>query len=135
MQVRPQEAFLSHSNIDGAYATDLATVLRTHGIPIWYSPTDIIGAQQWHDEIGAALKRCDWFLLTLSRSSVESVWVKRELFFALNDQRYVDRIVPLLFEPCDYASLSWTLPALQLIDFTQSVEIGYRELLRISTDA
>jgi hypothetical protein len=40
---------------------------------------NIRGAQQWHDEIGTALKRCDWFLLVLSPQSVRSMWVKHEL--------------------------------------------------------
>jgi hypothetical protein len=39
-------------------------------------------AQQWHDEIGAALRRCDWFVLVLSPHTVESIWVKRELLFS-----------------------------------------------------
>ena len=74
----PTEVFLSHSDQDRQFATDLAEMMRYHGIPVWYSRTNILGAQQWHDEIGAALRRCDWFVLALSPRSVESIWVKRE---------------------------------------------------------
>jgi hypothetical protein len=31
-----------------------------------YSRTNLVGAQQWHDEIGAALQCCDWFAIVLS---------------------------------------------------------------------
>ena len=72
----PHEAFLSHSSLDQDFVTYLAEVLRRHGVPVWYGQTNILGAQQWHDEIGAALKRCDWFLLVLSANSVASMWVK-----------------------------------------------------------
>ena len=76
-----------------------------------------IGA--WHDEIGAALERWDWFVVVLSPASVKSRWVKQELLFALNDARYEDRIVPVIHRPCRYRDLSWTLPSFQMIDFTQ----------------
>jgi hypothetical protein len=106
-------------------------VLRSNGIPVWYSRSNILGAQQWHDEIGAALKRCDWFLVVLSTHSVKSEWVKRELLFALRLDRYNDHIIPLLHQPCDYEQLSWTLPIFQIVDFTKAFDDGCRELLRV----
>jgi len=109
----------------------LADILRLHGIPVWYSQTNIVGAQQWHDEIGAALKRCDWLVVVLSANSVDSVWVKREVLFALNDQRYAERIVPILYQPCDFDHLSWTLSLLQMVDFMGDFEEGCRAMLRV----
>ena len=106
-------------------------MVRRHGIPVWHSQTNIVAAQQWHDEIGAALKRCDWFAVLLSPNSVSSVWVKREVLFALNDNRYADKIVPLLYKPCDYDQLSWTLSLLQMVDFTGDFDEGCRDLLRV----
>ena len=129
--MHPQEIFLSHSDRDRTFVARLAETLRRHGLPVWYSGTDIVGAQQWHDEIGSALRRCDWFVLVLSPSAVNSTWVKRELIFALQQNRLDDRIVPLLFESCDYTTLSWTLPSLQIIDFMQDFERGARELVRV----
>ena len=127
----PDEVFLSHSSLDHTFVTSIAEVMREHGIPVWYSRTDIVGAQQWHDEIGTALKRCDWFILILSPNSVKSVWAKRELLYALNDNHYADKIIPLLYQPCDYEQLSWTLSLLQMVDFTQEFDEGCRALLRI----
>ncbi len=126
----PREAFLSHSSVDRPFASKLARDLRRHGVPAWYSATSILGAQQWHDEIGAALGRCDWFLLVLSPASVGSRWVKQELLYTLNDGRYENRIIPLLHQPCDHAQLSWTLQAFQMIDFTVPYANALRELLR-----
>jgi len=131
MSPHPSEVFLSHSSVDRSIADEVADLLRRHGIPLWYSPTEIRGAQQWHDEIGDALKRCDWFVVLLSPNSVVSPWVKRELMFALKEQRYADKIIPVLIEPCDPDQLSWTLSALQLVNFTDDFENGGRELLRV----
>ncbi len=90
-----------------------------------------MGAEQWHDEIGKALGRCDWFLLILSPAAVRSMWVKRELRYALKAKRYNDRIIPVLLRPCDYGELSWTLDAIQMIDFSKNFEQGCRTLFRI----
>lgn len=127
----PNEVFLSHSSQDRPFAQRLVRVLRRHGIPVWYSDTNIMGAQQWHDEIGAALKRCDWLVLVLSPSAVESVWVKRELLYALQQYRFNGRIAPLLYKRCSYDGLSWTLSQMQMVDFASGFDDGCRELLRI----
>lgn len=106
-------------------------MLRRHGVPVWYSHISILGMQQRHDEIGAALQRCDWFLLILTPHSVESMWVKRELLFALQQDRFENRIVPLLYQPCAFDRLSGVLSGFQIIDFQSAPEGGYRALLRL----
>lgn len=127
----PQEVFLSHSSQDRQFVNSLADKMRRHGVPVWYSHANILGAQQWHDEIGAALQRCDWFAVVLSPQSVESMWVKRELLKALEQRRFENKIIPILFQPCDYEQLSWTLSFFQMVDFTGAFEDGLRDLLRI----
>lgn len=87
----PQEVFLSHSSQDRQFVNSLADKMRRHGVPVWYSHANILGAQQWHDEIGAALQRCDWFAVVLSPQSVESMWVKRELLKALEQRRFENK--------------------------------------------
>ena len=99
---------------------------------MWYSTTSLVGAQRWHDEIGEALARCDWFVIVLSRASERSEWVKRELQYALiNTDRYADRIVPIRKGACNTERLSWVLDSLQYVDFRQAFDDGCRALLRI----
>jgi len=89
------------------------------------------GAQQWHDEIGAALNRCDWFIVLISKSAVKSKWVKHELVFALDSARYENKVLPVKIGACDPAQLSWTLKNFQIVDFTGGFMKGARALLRI----
>lgn len=91
----PTEVFISHSSVDQVPASRLAAILVAHGIPVFDSPRNIVGAQQWQDEILKAMKRCDWFVVLLSPDSVESMWVRREIAFALREKRYENHIVPL----------------------------------------
>jgi hypothetical protein len=127
----PHEVFLSHSDLNREFAGSLSEMMRRHGVPVWYSQTNILGAQQWHDEIGAALQRCDWFVVVLSPLSVESMWVKRELLYALSHDRFENKIVPIMYQPCDYERLSWTLSEFQMVDFTRTLEEGYIALFRM----
>lgn len=131
MARRRGEVFLSHSNKDRSFVLRLARVLRQHGIPYWYSAVHISGAKQWHDEIGRALGRCSWFLVVLTPDSVRSRWVKRELLFALNEDRYNEKIIPVLRKACEHARLSWTLAEFQFVDFTGDLDDGCRQLLRL----
>lgn len=127
----PNEVFLSHSSLDQPFVASLVELLRRHGVCVWYSRTNILGAQQWIDEIGHALGRCDWFVVVLSPNSVGSMWVKRELSYALNNNRYEDKIIPLLYQPCDYEQLNWTISLFQRVNFTQDFDEGCRHLLRV----
>jgi hypothetical protein len=128
-QHRPAEIFISHSASDKAFTRKLAGSLRASRLRCWFSEKHIKAAQQWHDEIGKALGRCDWFVLVLSPASVRSKWVKRELLYALRKDRYEGKIVPLLLRTCRHERLSWTLDEFQRIDFRKKYESGLKQLL------
>ena len=127
----PTEVFISHSSKNASFVSRLNAVLATHKLKSFVSKSDIRGAQQWHDEIGTALKRCDWFLLVLSPQSVSSTWVKHELVYALRASQYKGRIIPILYKQCDKDALSWTLSAIEWIDFRGEFDEACGQLLRI----
>lgn len=127
----PGEVFISHSSRDVNFIARLSGVLTEHKVKSFVSKLNIRGAQQWHDEIGAALKRCDWFLLVLSPQSVRSIWVKHELVYALQASRYRGRIIPLLYKQCDKEALSWTLSAIEWIDFRGDFNEACKRLFQI----
>jgi hypothetical protein len=127
----PAEVFVSHSDQDRELVVELCAVLDRHGVPFWYARRDLRGAKIWHDEIGAALARCDWLLVVLSPASVESMWVRREVQYALRSPRYDGRIVPIVAKPCDLDRLSWTLGGFQMIAFEEDRVEAYRQLLQI----
>ena len=126
----PREVFLSHSSQDQHAAVKIADTLRNHGVPVWLAPTVILAAQQWHDEIGRALRRCDWFMVLLSDHAVNSIWVRRELMYALSHKQYDNHIMPILLDQCDYEALSWTLGLFQMADYASSKVDAYTEILR-----
>ena len=128
---KPKQIFLSHSIKDHVFVQKLAAELRRQHLPVWISTHHLIGAQAWQDEIGRALHASDWFLIVLSPHSVKSMWVKRELQYALSEQRLENRIVPVLLKRCQVDKLSWTLSNIQQIDFTHHYLNGLKKLLKI----
>jgi hypothetical protein len=67
----------------------------------------------------------------LSKNSLESKWVKRELAYALEDDRYNEHILSVVKIPGDYRSLSWTLSSLQRVDFSGDFDDACVRLLRV----
>src|SRR6185503_3783654 len=127
--MRPTELFLSYSSLDTAFAHSVIDVLHSHSIPVW-SQTNIVGGMRWHDEIGAALRRCDWFAVILSPHAFESMWVSRELRFVVEERRFDNKILPLLYQSFDFRRTWWTLSSIQMIDFTGDFDTACRALLR-----
>lgn len=129
--MKPREVFFSHASADRRRVERIISRLREHRIKVWYSKSHLRGAQAWQEEIGAALARCDWLVVVLTPAAVKSEWVRREVAYALMEPRYRRRIVPILMKSCRHKKISWTLAAMQMVDFRKSFEAGLRELLKV----
>lgn len=133
MLTSPSEVFLSHAHQDKELAIQVAATLTRHGIPVWYSPTNILGAQQWHDEIGAALQRCDWFAVILSPAAVESKGSRENLYTPCWKTNTITKLFPYFINHVvtksllgNYAAFRWliSLVLFQTAEETYSVSGG-----------
>lgn len=86
--------FISYSRQDQAYVNKLVEALRKQDLP-WWLDNKIDYGDQWTREIEENLKKCQVFLLVMSRNSLASEWVQRELIFA---QQLKKPIFPLLLD-------------------------------------
>jgi hypothetical protein len=125
----PVEIFLSYASEDLDVASRLATFLSRRQFKPFLAPNSL-PMGMWLNEIGAALSRCEWFFVILSPAAIQSMWVQRELTYALTQKRLLHRIVPILWKPCDPDELSWVLRCYQRIDIDVDFETGAEELLR-----
>ncbi|MBL8829631.1 MAG: toll/interleukin-1 receptor domain-containing protein [Planctomycetaceae bacterium] len=128
---KPKQLFLSHSHANHAFTVKVAHVLRDHGITVWFAPHQILGADQWQDEIGQALEASDWLAVVLSPDSAKSMWVKREVQYALKEQRFEDRIIPIHFRNHAKIPWAWPLSNFQAIDFRKSFTSAAAKLLQV----
>lgn len=128
-RVRDLRVFLSHSDKNRAAAIKVHDYLAARGFDVWFSRKRI-HAGSWLKEIGAALKRCNVFLLLLSPFAVKSKWVERELDYALTHKQYDNRILIAELARADIEELTWALSSQQITPLHPDLEKRLPALLR-----
>lgn len=95
--------FLSHSWKDKFFARKLADSLKKYGVDVWIDDAELGIGDSLIERISQALETVDFVAVILSRNSVQSRWVQKELFLAITEEIAGRRIkvLPILLEPCD----------------------------------
>jgi hypothetical protein len=95
--------FLSHSHADKPFVRRLASHLRHHGHIVWIDEAEILVGDSLITKIGEGLDRVEYVLAVLSKTSVKSEWVKKELDIAMNKEIGAKRVVvlPILLDDVD----------------------------------
>jgi TIR domain/Pentapeptide repeats (8 copies) len=82
MVVQPIEfysCFISYSSHDQAFAERLNTDLRTRDLRCWFAPEDLKIGDHFQEQIEESIRVFDKVMIVLSKASVESRWVEREV--------------------------------------------------------
>ena len=74
--------FISYSTKDQEFADRLHEGLQGKGVRCWFAPHDVQAGKKLHEQIDAAIRLHDKLLLILSKHSMNSEWVKTEIFNA-----------------------------------------------------
>lgn len=120
--------FISHSAKDrDQVQRHVISFLREHGIETWYSTDNIKKASDWERQIRAGLEQCDWFLVAVSPHAIDSLWVRTEVHWALEEM--TGKVIPVLLEDCDPSKLHLMLRLIQYIDFREDANKAQQELL------
>src|SRR5512146_836813 len=112
------QIFISYSRADRDFVDDLIRQVEEQGFDVWVDREDIGGGKDWRAAISQAISECRFFLLVLSRSSVDSRKVTQELSLADEHGR---KIIPIRFQRCEIPhQMSLQLATLQWIDFAEN---------------
>jgi len=84
--------FISYSSKDRLFVNDILKMFDEMGIEYWIAPERIGAGSNYAREIPKAIQECEFFLLFLSKSSQESIWVEKEVDSAINQRK---EIIPL----------------------------------------
>jgi hypothetical protein len=116
-------AFLSHSSLDKTFVRQLATDLSAAGITVWLDEQRIKVGDSIPEKISQGLAESDYFLLVVSKASVDSEWVKKELNGALINevQRRAVHILPLKL---DDSKMPSAIADKKYADFSVSYKAG-----------
>ncbi len=74
--------FISYSTQDQAFTERLYADLQAKGVRCWYAPHNIQGGKKIHEQVDQAIRLHDKLLLVLSAYSMNSEWVKTEIYKA-----------------------------------------------------
>ena len=121
-------AFLSHSSHDKPFMRQLAGDLTSNGVDVWLDEQRIRVGDSIPEKIAQGLAESDYFLIGVSRNSVESAWVKKELNNALVEEvgRRKVQILPLKL---DESKIPGVISDKKYADFSKSYKAGLEDLL------
>jgi uncharacterized protein YjbI with pentapeptide repeats len=85
--------FISYSSKNQDFAEQLYTNLQNRGVRCWFAPEDLRIGERIRIGIEESIRKYDKLLLILSRYSVTSDWVEKEVETALEEERIQKRII------------------------------------------
>lgn len=100
---RRKTVFLSHCHEDKGFVERVADDLQRNGVDVWVDDAEIRLGDSLLGRISEGICSVDYVAVFLSKSSVKSVWVKKELEMAMNREIKGKRVVvlPVLVESCE----------------------------------
>jgi hypothetical protein len=121
--------FLSHSSADKAFVSRLANDLQARKVPVWFDRWELKIGDSLTQRIQDGIAESSWLAIVLSKNSVKSEWVKKELAaaHAMELHKRSVFILPLVIDDCE-------IPVFLLdklyADFRISYEHGFESLVR-----
>ena len=94
------DVFVSHSSRDKAVAARLFAAFRNHGLTVWNDDNAIAPGENWISRISQAAQTASNFVILISKSSSNSVYVNSELAAAISAKESDNRkrIFPVIIE-------------------------------------
>lgn len=89
------KVFLSHSTADKTFARKLTADLRANGHTVWIDEAEINIGDSLIGKIREGIDKVDFVAAILSKTSIESEWVKKELDIASNREIEEKRVIVL----------------------------------------
>lgn len=118
--------FISYSSRDREFVKQLVETLQAMGVACWVAPEMIPAGSSYAREIPKAIRECEVFLLLLSKTSQDSIWVEKETDSAISNRK---NIIPFQLDdtPLNDA-FRFYLNNVQMISYAQNPDMAMREL-------
>jgi hypothetical protein len=100
---RQPRAFVSYGWKDGEVAQRLARDLTGVGVITWFAEWEIKAGDSIRQKIDEGLQGCEFFIVVLSKASLQRPWVQTELDAAveLKTKGKLKKIIPVKLDDCD----------------------------------
>jgi CHASE2 domain-containing sensor protein len=124
------EVFISYSRADSDFARRINDALQMQGKTTWFDQESIASSSNFKQEIYRGIETCNHFLFVISPTSVNSPYCADEVEYA---ERLGKRVITVLYQPVDTATLHPGLANIQWIDFNRynnDFYANFSELIR-----
>ena len=112
------KVFISHAASDKPLARKAAEVFTKAGLDVWLD-TQVLPGDNWAEEHAKALDTSQAMVVLLSPASVQSHEVRSDLSYALGQQLYKNRVVPVLvssYDLLEYSDVPWILKRMNTVE-------------------
>ena len=113
---REVNAFVSYSRADVSRVVPVIEAMRAQGRTVWIDSADIASGSIWREELRRAIEASNAVLCFVSPRWAASAECRAELDYAISLGK---RLVPIVVEPVDLASVPRELRSVQWIDAGQ----------------
>ena len=122
--------FISHALEDQLFVRQIARILRNADLEVWDN-SEILPGDNWAAMTSEALEKADVLVVILTTDSVHSAYVKREIAYALGQERFDGRLIPVLADSSVEGEVPWALKSLNVIRLYKNTQgQGIQELYR-----
>ncbi len=119
------KVFISHAYTDDPLVKKVAAGLEGAGLEVWDATRDVLPGANWTEEVARALKESKAMVVLLTADALRSSWVRREIEYALGEQNYRKRLIPVLVSDrgeLKKEDIPWILRRLHMIDMGEYAE-------------
>jgi TIR domain len=139
IEVPNMQVFISHAAPDAKLAKRIAAVLREAGLQVW-DDTQILPGDNWGAKLAEALQESDAMVVLLTPNSVHSPNLSYEVGYALGQEDYKGRLIPVIAAPPEQLpkeDIPWVFHKLQTIYLLdpERDEEGLRKIAKALTEA
>ena len=125
----PIQVFLSHSSADNKLAKQVSEGLQEAGIKVFFDEGEIRVGDSFVAKIAEGISKSRFLAVMVSKNSLESNWVWKEVAMKLAEAVKTNRvcILPILVDECELPTL---LGDMRYADFRTDFKSGLEDLLR-----
>jgi hypothetical protein len=129
---RPIFVFLSHNSKDKPFVRAIYQYLSNSGLKVWLDEAELNGGDSLVEALAEAVFRVDCVVAVISKISVGSNWVKKELAWAMNREIKGKRIrvIPIMK---DLVSIPRSLSDKLYLDFSTPYKRGRNRPVLLSS--
>lgn len=107
------QVYISSTASDAPLARQLASRLQAAGVDAGSPMIEALPGANVSAELGRALDRADAVIVLVSPAAMKSPAVRHEIQFALGQERFQDRLIPVLAKQTASDDIPWILRTLQ----------------------